>query len=343
MRAFRKEAVRSLCIVACLASLSIAAPAAAEDFYSGKTISFIIGSAPGGGYDTYSRLVAAHIGKHLPGNPSVVPQNMPGANSAKAAFHLYTTAPKDGTTIGMVDEAIYLHQVLEPHDAKTDATKFNWIGRVIPNSAVLFARSDAQVQKIDDTFSKELIVSASGAASKLNWTVLQNLLGLKFRILSGYQGSNDGMLAMLRGEADALSMPWSILKNTGRQLLEEKKIHLLLQTGAEKDPDLPQVPRMIDLARNDDERKVLELFASPSLIGRSVIAPPGLPPERVAELRRAFMAAMKDPALLADVQKAKLSLDPMPGEALQTAIGRAGNAPEPLVARAREVAGIKAK
>jgi tripartite-type tricarboxylate transporter receptor subunit TctC len=319
------------------------APAGAQDFYKGKTISFIIGSAPGGGYDTYSRLVAAHIGRHLPGNPAVVPQNLPGANSAKAAFHLYTAAPKDGTAIGMVDEAIYLHQILEPQDVKTDATKFNWIGRVIPNSAVLFARSDAKVQKIDDTFSKELIVSASGAASTLNWTVLTNLLGVKFKILSGYQGSSESMLAMLRGEVDALSMPWSILKNTGSQLLQEKKINLLLQTGAEKDADLPQVPRMIDLARNDDERAVLEFFASPSLIGRSVIAPPGLPPERVAELRRAFMAAMKDPALLADVQKARLSLDPLAGEALQAAIDHMGAMSPSLVARAREVAGIKAK
>ena len=343
MRAFRKEAARSLCILAGFALLSFAAPASAEDFYKGKTINFIIGSAPGGGYDTYSRLVAAHIGKHLPGNPSVVPQNMPGANSAKAAFHLYNTAPKDGTTIGMVDEAIYLHQILEPQEAKTDATKFNWIGRVIPNSAILFARSDAKVQKIEDTFSTELIVSASGAASTLNWTVLRNLLGVKFKILSGYQGSSESMLAMQRGEVDALSMPWSILKNTGSQLLQEKKINLLVQTGAEKDPDLPQLPRMIDLARNDDERKVLEFFASPGLIGRSVIAPPGLPAERVTELRRAFMAAMKDPALLADVQKAKLSLDPMSGEALQAAIDRMGGMPESLVARAREVAGIKHK
>jgi tripartite-type tricarboxylate transporter receptor subunit TctC len=343
MRAFVRVAVQGLFVLGLLVAPLTTGRAAADDFYKGKTISFIIGSAPGGGYDTYSRLVANHLGRHLAGRPAVVPQNMPGANSAKAAFHLYNAAPKDGTTIGMVDEAIYLHQILEPQEAKTDATKFNWIGRIIPNSAVLFARSDAKVQKIDDAFSNELIVSASGAASKLNWTVLQNLLGLNFRILSGYQGSNDGMLAMLRGEADALSMPWSILKNTGSQLLQEKKINLLLQTGAEKDADLPQVPRMIDLARNDDERKVLELFASPSLIGRSVIAPPGLPPERVAELRRAFMETMKDPALLADVQKTKLSLDPMSGEALQAAIGHMGNAPESLVARAREVAGIKDK
>ncbi len=341
MRLEMKGASRSLCVLAWLAALSIGPAAAADDFYKGKTVAFIIGSAPGGGYDLYSRLVAGHIGRHLAGQPSVIPQNMPGAASIKASFYLYNSAPKDGTAIGMVDEAIYLNQILDPQEAKTDATKFNWIGRILPNSAVLFARSDAQVQKIDDVYTKELIVSASGAASKLNWTVLKNLLGVKFTILSGYQGSNDSMLAMLRGEVDGLSQPWSILKINGADLLRDKKINLLLQTGAEKDADLPQVPRMIDLARNDEERKLLELFASPSLIGRSVLAPPGLPPERVAELRRAFTAMMQDPAFLADVKKAKLDLNPMSGEELQAAIGKMGDVPDSLVRQARRVAGMK--
>lgn len=335
MRSFVKGAAQALQILGWLATLGTAA--SAEDFYKGKTINFIIASAPGGGYDTYSRLVAGHIGQHLAGRPAVVPQNMPGAAGVKASVHLYNSAPKDGTVIGMVDEAIYLHQILDPEEAKTDATKFNWIGRILPNSAVLFARSDAKVQTIEDTFTKELIISASGAASKLNWSVLKNLLGVKFKILSGYQGSNDSMLAMLRGEVDALSQPWSILKIQGAQMIRDNKIHLLLQTGAQKDPDLPQVPRMIDLARNDEERQLLELFASPSLIGRSVLAPPGLPPERVAELRRAFMVTMQDPAFLADVKKAKLDVNPMSGEALQATIGKMGHVPDALIARARQV------
>src|SRR5262249_52888850 len=152
------------------------------------------------------------------GRPSVVPQNMPGASSMRASTYLYNIAPKDGTTIGMLDEAIYLNQILGTQARTTDATKFNWIGRILTNSAILFARSDAAVQKIEDALNKELIVSASGAASKLNWTVLKNTLGLKFKIISGYQGSNDSLLAMMRGEADALSMPWSILRITGEEL-----------------------------------------------------------------------------------------------------------------------------
>jgi tripartite-type tricarboxylate transporter receptor subunit TctC len=334
--------------------------AAADDFYKGKTITFVIGSAPGGGYDTYSRLVATHLGQHLEGHPTIVPQNMPGAGSIRAANYLYNIAPKDGTAIGMVDEAILLNQILglqEPttdagklnwfesllrrilfkQETRTDAAKFNWIGRVLANSAVLFARREAGVAKIEDALTKEIVVSASGTASRLNWTVLKNTFGMKFKIVSGYQGSNESLLALMRGEADALSMPWSILRISGEELMRDKKINLLLQTGAEKDSDLADVPRMIDLARDDEERRLLELFSSPSVIGRSVVAPPGMSSERVAELRRSFMAMTRDPSFLADLNRAKLTLSPISGEELQAAVAAMRSSPESLIERARRV------
>jgi tripartite-type tricarboxylate transporter receptor subunit TctC len=332
-----KDMVRRLCMLTWFAVLPLGSGAGADGYYKGRTITFVIGSAPGGGYDTYSRLVASHLGRHLEGRPTIVPQNMPGAGSIRAANYLYNIAPKDGTMIGMVDEAIYLNQILGAQEDKTDAASFNWIRRILANSAVLFARSDASVHKIDDVFDKELIVSASGTASKLNWTVLKNALGMKFKIISGYQGSGESLLAMLRGEADALSMPWSILKIGGEELIRDRKINLLLQTGPGTDAELSHVPRMIDLARNEDERKLLALFASPSLIGRSVLAPPGTPPERVAELRRAFMATMGDPTFLGDLNKARLELSPLPGEELQAEVANMGNLPESLVERARQV------
>jgi tripartite-type tricarboxylate transporter receptor subunit TctC len=313
----------------------------ADDFYKDKTINFIIPSAAGGGYDAYSRLIANHIGRHLPGRPNVVPQNMPGAGSIRATNFLYNVAPKDGTTIGMVDQAIHLNQILGTPGLKADVTKFNWIGRILSNSAVLFAWHTAPVKDIRDVFSHELIVSTSGAASKLNWTVLNNLLGAKFRIITGYKGTADSRLAMERGEVHALSMPWSLLKIEGAELLQDKKINLLLQTGADKHPELPQVPNMIDLARNDSERKVLELFSSPSTIGRSVLAPPDVPAARIVELRAAFMASIKDPALLADVKKFKLELDPLSGEALQASIAGGGDPSPELIERARQVAEVK--
>src|SRR5262245_7624056 len=216
-------------LAALTALLPMNAGAAAPDgFYKGRSITFIIGSAAGGGYDTYGRLLASHLGEHLEGRPSVVVQNMPGAGSIRAANYLYNLAPKDGTTIGMLDEAIYLNQVLGTPELKADATKFNWIGRILANSAVLFARRESSVQKIEDVFDKELIVSTSGTASKLNWTVLKNALGMKFTLISGYQGSNDGMLAMIRGEVDALSMPWSLLRDREARGIREGVVRRLV-------------------------------------------------------------------------------------------------------------------
>ena len=338
MRSFATGIFRLAAAAALFAALAGGQALAAEPFYKGKSVTFVIGSGVGGGYDTYSRLIAAHLGQHLDGRPSIVPQNMPGAGSIRAANYLYNAARKDGTAIGMLDQAIYLYQILGTPELKADATKFFWIGRILRNSAVLFARSGAKVQKIQDAFDKELIVSASGTASRLNWTVLKNTLGLKLNIIQGYQGTGDAMLAMQRDEVDALSMEWPIVKVLGQPLMREHKINLLLQTGLEKEADLQQVPRMLDLARNEDERKLLELFSSPSLIGRSVVAPPGTAPERVAELRRAFMATIQDATFLAAVKRAGLQISPLDGEALQAAVVKQGQFPPALIARARRAA-----
>lgn len=330
--------LRRIWFAVLVAMLSAGPVMAADAFYKNKTITFIIGSAPGGGYDTYSRLLVTHLGQHIDGRPAIIAQNMPGAGSIRAANYLYNEARKDGTAIAMLDQAIYLYQILGTPDLKADAAKFNWIGRVLRNSAVLFARSDAPVKKIQDVFNRELIVSASGTASRLNWAVLKNVLGMKFRLIEGYQGTGDSLLAVQRGEIDALSMEWPILRIMGQPLMRDHKINLLLQTGLEKEADLPQVPRMVDLARNDDERKLLELFSSPSLIGRSVVAPPGATPQRVAELRRAFMATMQDAKFLADVKRAGLLISPLSGEALQKQVADQGHLPADLIARARRAA-----
>jgi tripartite-type tricarboxylate transporter receptor subunit TctC len=332
-----------LCLSACLLLLPLGSGAAADDYYKGKSITFVIGSAVGGGYDTYSRLLASHLGQHLAGRPSVVPQNMPGAQSVRAANYLANIAPKDGTALGMLDEAIHLNQILGTQEPRPDIAKFNWIGRILANSAVLFARRDAPVQTIQDAFERPLIVSASGTASRLNWTVLKRLLGVKFTLINGYQGSNDSLLALMRGEVEALSMPWTILRTVGEHLIRDREVNLLLQTGAEKDAELPQVPRMIDLARTDDERSLLTLFSSPSVIGRSVVAAPGTPPARVEELRRAFLATIDDPAFRADLEQAKLEISPLSGEALQAAIASTAGLSPALINQARRVAGVGEK
>src|SRR5262249_44795985 len=216
-RFLRRSALTAVGVV-----LALAVPAHADDFYKGKSISLVIATATGGGYDTYARLVARHLGRHLPGQPIIVPQNMPGAAGIRAANHLYSAAPKDGTTIGMLDQATYLDQILGAAGLTADAARFNWIGRILSNSAVLYSWHLAKVQKIDDVFTQQLIVATSGASSRLNYTVLNNLLGAKFKIITGYQGSNDSRLAMIRGEIDALSQPWPVLKVEGEQLLRDK-------------------------------------------------------------------------------------------------------------------------
>jgi tripartite-type tricarboxylate transporter receptor subunit TctC len=327
--------------ILCLAAVGALASshASAADFYKGQTVNFIIGSSGlGGSYDTYSRLLANHIGQFLPGNPSVVPQNMPGAGGIRAINYLYNVAPKDGTVIGMVDQAVYLSQILGTPELKADATKFNWIGRIKSNTAVLFVSSDAPVQKIEDALTKELIISASGTASRLNWHLLNNVVGTKIKMISGYKGAAESRLAMTRGEVHGLSMPWSEIKLQLSPWLAEKKITLLLQTSVERHPDLQNLPRMIDLAKTDADRQLLYLFSLPNSIGRSVVAPPNIPAERVAELRKAFDSAMADKTLLAEVEKAKLEIEPMSGEELQKVVTSSGNFPPALIKRAKEIA-----
>lgn len=322
-----------------LVVVALAAPARADDdFYKGKTVSFIIATASGGGYDTYSRLLARHLGRHIPGQPAVVPQNMPGAAGIRAANHLYSAAAKDGTAIGMLDQATHLDQVLGTAGLAADANRFNWIGRILSNSAVLYAWHRAKVKRIEDALTNELVVSTSGAASRLNWTVLNNVVGTRFKIITGYQGSSDSRLAMIRGEVEALSQPWPVLKVEGEQLIRDRQINLLLQTGTDKHPELAHVPRMIDLAKTDEDRTLLTLFSSPSTIGRSIAAPPDVPAERVKVLRDAFNAAIRDPALIEEAKRLKLELDPLDGAALQAAIASGSAAAPDVIARARRVA-----
>jgi tripartite-type tricarboxylate transporter receptor subunit TctC len=333
--------LRSSLLVSLLLNFGLITGAAAQDFYQGKTVNFVIGYPVGGGYDTYSRLVAAHLGQHLLGHPSVIPVNMPGAVTIRATNYLYNEAPKDGTVVGMIDQAIYLNQILGTAQLRADATRFNWVGRIVGNSAVLYAWHLSPVKKIEDTFSRELIVAAGGVSSRLNWQVLNTLVGTRLKLISGYPGTGEERIAMERGEIEAMSQPWPIIKTELAQWLTEKKISLLVQTGVDKNPGLTGVPRMIDLAKNDDDAALLKLFSTPSTIGRAVAAPPGLPPERVAELRRAFIETLSDPAFLRDVERAHLDLEPLAGDALQAAVASSGKFSPELIARAQRIAEAK--
>lgn len=318
--------------------VALSAPAvraAAADFYRGKTLQILVSSGAGAdSYDSLSRLVARHIGSHLPGDPAVIVQNMPGAGGILAANQLYNIAPRDGTVIGMLDESIYETQLFQVPELKADVTKMNWIGRIISNNAVLVAWHTAAVRKIDDAYVKPLIVCSTGSASQLRWTMLKRLLGLKLELVTGYKGTGEGLVAMERGEVEALSMPWTVFRVIRADWLRDNKVNVLLQTGLDKAPDLPNVPRLVDLARNDEERQILELFSQPEKVGRSLTAPPGLPPGRVAQLRSAFAATLKDPAFLADAARMRVDLSPLPGEELQAIIEKSFDYSPAIVAKA---------
>jgi len=328
------------------ALLGLQLPATAnglEDFYRGKDLAFNVGFDVGGGYDLYARVLSRHFGRHMPGKPGVVVQNMPGAGGIRAANYIYNIAPRDGSVIGMIDQSLPLQQLLEPESMKTDVTKFNWVGRIASNSAILYAWHTAPVQKIEDAFSKELIVSSSGGNSRMMSNFVKNLLGMKFMIVTGYKGTNESRLAMQRGEVHALTQPWSALRAENAEWLQEKKVKLLMQVGVDAHPDLPGLPTVVDLARNEDERKLLSFMASGSRIGRSILSPPNQPAERVAALRAAFMATMQDEAFMAEITKLALDLDPISGEELQKSVIETASLDPGLIAKARKLAGLAVK
>jgi tripartite-type tricarboxylate transporter receptor subunit TctC len=305
-------------------------------------MTFIIGTTTGGTSDVYSRFLVNHLGRFLPGKPTIVPQNMPGAGGVRAANYLYNIAPKDGSVIGMIDPAIYLSQILGTPELKVDAPKFNWIGRLIGTASVLIVRQDVPVNKIEDVYTHEVILGAPGTQSRLNWTLLNSVVGTKIKMVTGYGGLPDARLAMTRGEIDGYAMPWWDLKVVeGGSWLSEKKVKLLLQTTTQRLPDLQDIPRMVDLAKNEEDRQLIYLFSQPDDIGRSVIAPPGVAPELVAQLRRGFLAAVNDATVQTEAAQAHLGLDPKTGEEMQKLLVDSGSVPDVIVKRARAIAAIK--
>jgi tripartite-type tricarboxylate transporter receptor subunit TctC len=307
-----------------------------EQFYKGKTIAIVVPSSASGGYDGYGRLLARHMGKHVPGQPGFVVQNMPGSAGVRAANHLFNVAAKDGTVIGLVEQALYLRQVLEMPGLQGDVKQYNWIGRLVSNSAVLYGWHTAKVKKIEDAFTSELIVAASGTAPRLNWTALNMLAGTKLRLITGYEGPAAAKIAMERGEVEAVAQPWSVIRWENAEWLQEKKINLLVQTG-DRNRGLEHLPRMVDLAKTEENRKVLEIFAAPAFVGRSFVAPPNVASDRIELLRRAFDSMLKDPEFLADAKKIRFDIEPLSGGKLQAYFANVSFAPA-LVARAKEVA-----
>jgi tripartite-type tricarboxylate transporter receptor subunit TctC len=316
------------------------APAAAQtvaDFYRGKTLTMVVGTSPGGDYDLRLRMVARHIGRHIPGNPTVVVNNMPGGGGLVVANWLANVAPKDGSVVVAVTQNLPVHQATGAAGIKFDVREFNWIGNTTDTPNVINSWHTTGIRTIQDVMTRELIVGATGTASGsfLYPYALNRLVGTKFKIVTGYPGGNDVNLAMERGEVGGRgSNSWASWKSTRPQWLAEKKVFILVQVGVKRNPELPDVPTLQDLAKNDGDRQVLEFISADTAISRPLVTNAGVPRERVAALRRAFDATMKDAEFLAEAEKSKTDISPMTGEEAQKIAVTTINTPPDVLARA---------
>jgi tripartite-type tricarboxylate transporter receptor subunit TctC len=285
-----------------------------EDFYKGKTVNLIIGYSVGGGYDLYGRLLARHIGRHIPGRPNIVPQNMTGAGSLRAAQYIYSVAPKDGTAFGTFGRTIAATPLLTPATAQFDSTKFTWVGSVTNEVSTCVTWHTSAVKTWSDILAKDIAFGGEGPGADPDVYALlyKNVFGAKIKLVTGYHGTNDTTLAMERGEVDGLcGMSWSTLKSRHLQWMNEKKINIIIQAALKKQPELANVPLAIELTRDREQLSILKLFLTSQEMARPFAAPPGIPEDRKAALITAFELTMKDPEFLAEAQKLNMDVNPL--------------------------------
>lgn len=324
-----------------LAAILAAGPVRADpiaDFYHGRDVKLIVSSSPGGGYDTYARLISRHLDGFVPGKPRIVVQNMPGAGGLKAGNYLYQVAPKDGSVIAGVQNNVPFAPLLGRRQARYDPRKFNWLGS--PNSEVglLLVWHTVPVNSFADATKRVLLMGSSGAASTPAFygRILNAVLGTKLKMVNGYPGQTEAFLAMERGELDGYpSTFWSSLKAIRPEWIKDHKVKLLLQYGRKPDPELPNVPVARDLAKTPADRQLLDVAMAPLVLGRPYLAPPGVPAARVKALRTAFAATFKDAAFLKDAKKVHLEISPTPqtGADMTALIAETYAAPKPVLER----------
>jgi tripartite-type tricarboxylate transporter receptor subunit TctC len=340
-----RTAIGSLLLA--LAALPPSTPACAQavaDFYRGKTIRMVIATSPGGDYDLRARLLARHISRHIPGDPTIVPVNMPGGVGLQAANYMATQAPKDGTVLHAIMQNMSQLQALGGANVEFDTRKFFWIGNTTNTPNVINSWYTTGIKTIQDVMSRELVVGAPGTATSSVYypKALNEIVGTKFKIVAGYPGGNVVNLAMERGEVGGRgSNSWASWKSTHPDWIKEKKIYILVQIGMQRDPELADVPTMIELAKNADDRKVLEFLSADIPISRAYVTTPDAPPDRVEALRRAFDATMKDEAYLAEAAKTQMDISPSTGEEAQKFATMIANTPAAVLERAKKILDVK--
>jgi len=316
-------------------SQSFNPPDVVAEFYRGKQITLIAGVAAGGGYDQLARLMGRHFGKHIPGNPHIVVQNMPVANSLAAANALYNTLPKDGTHIGLLIRNMLMVPITKLSGARFDLMNFNWIGSLASETSVAFSWHTAPIKSIADLFQKDLVVGGmTGVDPETTPRLYNALIGTRFKIVNGYKGTTDIGLAIERGELEGIGdWSWSSLKSLRPDWIRDGKINILLQGSLTRDPELPNVPFALNYVKNDLDREVMMLYFAQKEAARPIVAPPGIPAERLQALRRAFMEMAKDPAFIDDAAKSQLQVNPASGESVQGIAQMIASAPDSVAAR----------
>ena len=311
----------------------------AEEFYRGKKIDLIIGYSSGGTYDLYARLVARHLGHHISGRPLIVPRNMPGAGSRAAATWVHSVAPRDGTVLATADQSLSLQQAAGDERVKFDTTKFIYIGNPNVENNTTATWHSSRVKTIEDAKRIEAAMGATGGSTSSQYPKAMNaLLGTRFKIILGYPGGNDINLAMERGEVDGRgSNSWASWKATRPHWIAEKKINILVQIGLKKAPDLPDVPLLMELGGNDEDRALLRLLSASTAIGRPIFTTPDVPAERVSALRKAFDAMVRDKAFLEDARQGHFEIDATTGEAMQKLVAEVVGMPKAQGERLRKI------
>jgi tripartite-type tricarboxylate transporter receptor subunit TctC len=310
-----------------------------EQSFSARTVTLVIGYGPGSGNDVYGRLVARHLGKHIPGQPNVVAQNQPGAGSFKAANWLYAAAPRDGSVIGYIAQTAATEELLGSPAIQFKTAQFNWIGRIGSYNNITIFWHTSKIKSIADALKTESTMGATGVGSPVYVypNMMNKILGTKFKIVSGYQGTAQTSLAMERGEVEGVTMGWFPVKTGKKEWVEQKKINYLVQFLTQRHPDLPDVPTIVELARSPEEKQLFSLFANDGEVGKAVFLPPGVPLATVAMFRRAWDAMVKDPEYIADADKLQLERDSASGEQLQKLIESVSATPAAIVARAKSL------
>jgi tripartite-type tricarboxylate transporter receptor subunit TctC len=335
------RSIARICFAATAAALlaTSACAQSVEEFYKGKNVNLIIGYSVGGGYDLYARLLSRHIGKHIPGRPTIVAQNMTGAGSLRAATFLYTAAPKDGTAFGTFGRTIATTPLLAPGTAQFDGTKFTWLGSVTNDVTTCITWHTSPVKTWNDMLEKPVTLGGEGpgADPDIFSLLYKNVFGAKVKLVTGYHGTNDTVLAMERGEVDGLcGLSWSTLKSRHQQWMQDKKINILVQAAMKKEPELAGIPLVNDFAKTREQQQILKLFLVSQEMARPFAAPPGIPEDRKAALITAFEQTMKDPDFLAEAKRLSIDVNPVTGKAIDGMLAELYATPKDVLEKAAQ-------